>query len=118
MNNSNFIKVIEPHTTDFNLEILEKEDCTIQPDLLDKTNQYKMNIGSKLMIPFKTGGCVDDGVAYLHRYEGSRLTEEQTKDWLNLVETVLPNVQKMMSITKDNIPKLEIGEDIENHLVD
>ena len=68
-------------------------------------NPYTMQIGSQILIPYKTGGNTGnyEGPIYAHKNE-QVLNEGQSGDWKDLVQTILPNVQKMMGITKADFP--------------
>lgn len=62
----------------------------------------RLNVGSKLYIPFKTGGETgnDEGLAYLHKKERV-LTDEQTKAFNKLVYDILPSIDTQ-SITNSS----------------
>lgn len=62
----------------------------------------RLTVGSKLYIPFKTGGETgnDEGLAYLHKKERV-LTDEQTKAFNKLVYDILPSIDTQ-SITNSS----------------
>ena len=85
-------------------------------------NPNNLKVGSKLLIPFKSGGYTgnSEGLAILHKKE-QVLNAEQTESWQNLVKDVLPKVQDMIPaiskipdlsklINSHSTPNISIGD--------